>query len=113
MLVGIVEVGYGGIDVAGSAGAEVGGDSGELLGIAGYEKEAGSRAGPDAAGGFGDAGGGAEDEDLARGLVLRGAWGLTHMPGLSGLGIGSDALPEAGGEHGVAVAGELLPLWIE
>ncbi len=40
VLVGVVEVGDGGVDVAGSAGAEVGGYGGELLGIAGDEEEA-------------------------------------------------------------------------
>ena len=68
VLVGVVEVGYGSVDVAGSAGAEVGGYGGELLRVAGYEEEACALAGPDAAGGFGDAGGGSEDEDLAWGL---------------------------------------------
>ena len=68
--------------------------------------------GPDAAGGFGDAGGGAEDEDLAGwlvlGVLLAGWAGWAHRWSVSG-----DALPEAGGEEGVAVAGELLPLGVE
>jgi len=54
-----------GVDVAGAAGAEVGGDGGEFLGVARDEEEARALRGPDAAGGFGDAGGGAEDEDLS------------------------------------------------
>ncbi len=62
--VGVVEIGDGGVDVAGSARAEVGGYGGELLRVAGDEEEACALAGPDAAGGFGDAGGSAEDEDL-------------------------------------------------
>ena len=66
VLVGVVEVGYGGVDVAGAAGLEVGGDGGEFFGVAGDEEEACALRGPDAAGGFGDAGGGAEDEDLSR-----------------------------------------------
>ena len=73
--VGVVEVGDGGVDVAGAAGAEVGGDGGEFFGVAGDEEEAGALRGPDAAGGFGDAGGGAEDEDLAGRLV----WGATLL----------------------------------
>ncbi len=64
VLVGVVEVGDGGVDVAGAAGAEVGGDCGEFFGVACDEEEACALRGPDAAGGFGDAGGGAEDEDL-------------------------------------------------
>ena len=36
-----------------------------------------------------------------------------HRLGQSGLYIGGDALPEAGGEHGVAIAGRLLPLGVE
>ena len=64
VLVGIVEVGYGGVYVAGSAGAEVGGYGFELGLIAGYEEEAGALCGPDAAGGFGYAGCGSEDEDF-------------------------------------------------
>ena len=66
VLVGVVEIGDGGVDVAGAAGLEIGGDGGELFCVARDEEEARALAGPDAAGGFGDAGGGAEDEDLAR-----------------------------------------------
>ena len=66
VLVGVVEVGDGGIDVAGAARPQVGGDCGQFLCVAGYEEEAGALRGPDAAGGLGDAGGCAEDENLAR-----------------------------------------------
>ncbi len=84
MLVGVVEVGDGGVDVAGAAGAQVGGHGCEFLGVASDEEEARALRGPDAAGGFGDAGGGAEDEDLAGRLVWRGALpGCAHRPGLS------------------------------
>jgi hypothetical protein len=76
--VGVVEVGYGGIYIRGSAGAEVLGDGGELFFVAGYEEEACALGGPDAAGGFSDAGGGAEDEDFFWGGGeggLGGHWG--------------------------------------
>jgi len=69
VIVDVVEVGDGGVDVAGAAGAEVGGDGCEFLGVASDEEEARALRGPDAAGGFGDARGGAEDEDLAGCLV--------------------------------------------
>jgi len=66
VLGGVVEVGDGGADVGRAAGGEVGGDGGELLGIARDEEELGALGGPDAAGSLGNPGGGAEDEDLFR-----------------------------------------------
>src|SRR5712691_3446597 len=67
--VGVVEVGDGGVDEAGAAGAEVGGYCCEFLGVARDEEEARALRGPDAAGGFGDAGGGAENEEVEGRLV--------------------------------------------
>jgi hypothetical protein len=68
MLVGVVEVGDGCVDVAGTASAEIGSDGGEFFSVAGDEEETRSLGSPDAAGGLGNAGGSAEDENLARSL---------------------------------------------
>jgi hypothetical protein len=54
MTVGVVEIGYGCIDEAGSAGAKIGGDGGEFFSAAGDQEEACTLGGPDTAGGFGD-----------------------------------------------------------
>ena len=66
VFVGVVKVGDGGVDVGGAASFEIGGDGGELGGVASNQEKRRAFSGPDAAGGFGDAGGGAEDEDFAR-----------------------------------------------
>jgi hypothetical protein len=73
MLVRVVEIGDGGIDVAGAASAKIGGDRCEFLLIASYKEQARSLRGPDAAGRFGDAGGRTEDEDLAWSLIWSGS----------------------------------------
>ena len=64
MLVGVVQIGYGGAHVSGAARLQVGGHGGQLLRIASHQKHLRALRGPYAAGRFGNAGGGAEDQNL-------------------------------------------------
>ena len=75
VLVGVVEIGDGRAHVGRAASLEVGGHGGEFLRIARDEEELRALRGPDAAGGFGDAGGGAKHEDLLGELAaVGGGW---------------------------------------
>jgi hypothetical protein len=65
VFVRVVEVGDGGVYVAGAASLKILGNGSKFFGVARDEEETRTLGRPDAAGGFGDAGGGAEDEDLA------------------------------------------------
>ncbi len=74
---------------------------GELFGVTGDEEEAVACGGPDAAGGFGDAGGGAEDEDLLRDGGPAGANGKSFAVGGGGDGAGRWSVRDVGAGEGI------------